>query len=76
MLEIEHDKSVSVLFGAGEADAVSATTRCNVGGVGADGHDAILDTGQTILACSVPVHVIHVAVGRIILLENVIRNFI
>ena len=59
-----------VLFGACKANAVAATSRGNVGGVRADGDHAVLDAGQTVLACGVAIDVIYVSVGWIVFLES------
>ena len=68
MLQVKDYQTVGILLCAGDADAVAATTRSNIGGVGTDRDNAVLGADQTRGLGGVLIDKIHVAVGRVIFL--------
>ena len=66
MLEVKDDEAVGVLLGAGDTNAVAATARCYVGGVGLDSHNAIVHIDQSIALGRALIHIVDIAMRRII----------
>ena len=44
VLQVKDHKTMCILISARDTYAVAATARGDIGGVGADGHDAVVDT--------------------------------
>jgi len=61
---------VGILFITCEADCVSTTTRSDVGRVGADHYDAIIDAGQVVLLRSIAIDKVHVSVCGVVELRH------
>lgn len=59
---------MGVLDRACDTDTVAATAGGNVVGIGAHGHHTVLDIPQTRVLCTGLVHVIDIAMGRVVLL--------
>ena len=70
VLEIEDDKSMSVLFGTCNTNAVSPAPSSSLGGIGFDSDNAIGSADQAIGSGSVPVNIIYIAMGWVIFLSQ------
>ncbi len=68
MLEVKDHETVCILVSARDTDTVAATARGDIGGVGADGHDAVVDADQVCVLRVGFVEIVDVAVGWVVLL--------